>query len=246
MNTYFIDINCDVGEGIGNEANLMPYISSCNIACGGHAGDQSTMRKVVRLAKEHDVKIGAHPSFPDKENFGRQKMDISCTALFTSLEDQISALINVLRAEHGQLHHVKPHGALYNLAAIDKETAIVVIEVIKRFNLPLKLYVPYNSVIADIAIQENISIIYEAFADRNYNEDLTLVSRQNSNALITDFEELFGHVKRMIFDKKVLSVNGVEVEIKAGTFCIHGDNPKAVELIKNLINKLTENNIIIE
>ena len=243
MNGYVIDINCDVGEGIGNESELMPYISSCNIACGGHAGDRESMRQVAKLANEHAVKIGAHPSFPDKENFGRQKMDISCSALYKSLEDQVSALIDVLRQEHLQLHHVKPHGALYNLAAVDEEIAIVVVEVMKRFHLPLKLYVPYKSVIADLAMKENIPITYEAFADRNYNSDLTLVSRQKENALITDSDELFEHIMRMIIDKKVQSISGVEVEMKASTFCVHGDNPKAVKLIKDLTMKLKENNI---
>jgi len=246
MNAYSIDINCDVGEGIGNEALLMPYISSCNIACGGHAGDKDTMLQVVKLAKAHNVKIGAHPSFPDKENFGRQKMKISCAALFTSLEDQISGLIQVMRKEQVQLHHVKPHGALYNLAVVDEETATVVVEVMKRFHLPLKLYVPYKSVVADIAIQANIPIKYEAFADRNYNTDLTLVSRKKSNALITNSDELIAHVKRMIFDKKVRSVSGVEVAIKADTICVHGDSPNAIELIKNLTKKLSDNNVVIE
>ncbi len=243
MQAYKVDINCDVGEGIGNEVGLMPYITSCNIACGGHAGDANSMREVIELAKEHNVKIGAHPSFPDKKNFGRQRMDISCVALFQSLEDQISSLISVLRKEHGQLHHVKPHGALYNLIAIDEETATVVVEVMKRFHLPLKLYVPFGSVIAEIAMKENIPITYEAFADRNYNSDLTLVSRQKDNALITDPNKIFEHVYRMITQGKVRSLNGVEVEIKAETFCVHGDNPKAIELVRKLSKELTDNNI---
>ncbi len=243
MQAYKVDINCDVGEGIGNEVGLMPYITSCNIACGGHAGDANSMREVIELAKEHNVKIGAHPSFPDKKNFGRQRMAISCVALFQSLEDQISSLISVLRKEHGQLHHVKPHGALYNLIAIDEETATVVVEVMKRFHLPLKLYVPFGSVIAEIAMKENIPITYEAFADRNYNSDLTLVSRQKDNALITDPNKIFEHVYRMITQGKVRSLNGVEVEIKAETFCVHGDNPKAIELVRKLSKELTDNNI---
>ncbi len=246
MKAYSIDINCDVGEGIGNEAELMPYISSCNIACGGHAGDKNTMLEVVKLAKQHKVKIGAHPSFPDKANFGRQRINISYAALYQSLKNQIRVLQDVMREEHVQLHHVKPHGALYNLAAVDKEIAMVIVEVMKRFHLALKLYVSYKSVIADIAIQANIPITYEAFADRNYNADLTLVSRQNNNAMITDSAVLFTHVQRMIFDKKVRVISGVEVAIKADTFCIHGDNPKAVKLIENLVKKLTESNVVIE
>lgn len=173
-------------------------------------------------------------------------MSMSCASLFKSLEDQISVLMHVLREEHLQLHHVKPHGALYNLAAIDKEIAIVIVEVMKRFHLPIKLYVPYASVISKLAMEANIPIKYEAFADRNYNEDLTLVSRKKERALITEFDELFMHIKRIIFDKKVKSLSGVEVPIKADTFCIHGDHPKAIELVKKLSNKLRENNIKIQ
>ena len=243
MEPFRVDINCDVGEGVGNEAGLMPFISSCNIACGGHAGDRETMRTVVRLARENHVKIGAHPSFPDKENFGRKIMDISCAALFRSLEEQISSLMAILREEHEQLHHVKPHGALYNLAAVDKEIASVVVEVMKRFHLPLKLFVPYGSVIAEIAENENIPITYEAFADRNYNPDLTLVSRQKANAMITNPKEILEHVYRMITQQKVRALNGVEVSIKADTFCVHGDNPNALELVRKLTTELTNLNI---
>ncbi|NND09950.1 MAG: 5-oxoprolinase subunit PxpA [Flavobacteriaceae bacterium] len=243
MASYTIDINCDVGEGIGNEESLMPYISSCNIACGGHAGNEKTMQETVKLAIKHKVKIGAHPSYPDRKNFGREEMEISCAALFRSMEDQISRLLKVLKKENGQLHHVKPHGALYNKAARDEKTARTIVEVMKRFHLALKLYVPYGSVIAEIAKQEDIPLIYEAFADRNYNQDLTLVSRKENNALITDPEEMLAHVLRMITNKKVRCLNGVEVKIEASTFCVHGDNPKAVKLISFLTNKLAMQNI---
>ena len=233
-----IDINVDVGEGVNNELQIMPLISSCNIACGGHAGDVDTMRTVVKLAKKHSVKIGAHPSFPDKAHFGRNVLEISCAALFTSIKGQIKSLMNVIRSEHAAMHHVKPHGALYNRAAVDEDTAKVIIEVMKSIALPLELYVPYGSVIAELAIQENIPIVYEAFADRNYNEDLTLVSRKETNAIISDTNVMFKHVFQMIAQQKVTTITGVEVEINATTFCIHGDNPKAVHLIKNLIKKL--------
>ncbi|MBT8309947.1 MAG: 5-oxoprolinase subunit PxpA [Flavobacteriaceae bacterium] len=243
MASYTIDINCDVGEGIGNEESLMPYISSCNIACGGHAGNEKTMQETVKLAIKHKVKIGAHPSYPDRKNFGREEMEISCAALFRSMEDQISRLLKVLKKENGQLHHVKPHGALYNKAARNEKTARTIVEVMKRFHLALKLYVPYGSVIAEIAKQEDIPLIYEAFADRNYNHDLTLVSRKENNALITDPEEMLAHVLRMITNKKVRCLNGVEVKIEASTFCVHGDNPKAVKLISFLTNKSAMQNI---
>lgn len=246
MNIISIDINADVGEGIGNEAELLPLISSCNIACGGHAGDIESMHTVVKLAKENRVKIGAHPSFPDPDNFGRHIVEMSHTALYTSIKRQIKSLMNVVREEHAAMHHVKPHGALYNLAAINVDTAKVIVEVMKSIALPLELYVPYNSVIAKIALEEGIPIMYEAFADRNYNEDLTLVSRQKDNAIIIEPEAVFRHVHRIVKRQKVKTINDVEVDLKATTFCIHGDNPKALILAQDLRQKLTASGIKIQ
>ena len=243
MQITAIDINVDVGEGINNEAELMPLISSCNIACGGHAGDTETMKQVVKLAKQYNVKVGAHPSFPDKEHFGRKPIDISCAALYTSIKSQIDDLMSVLREEQVRLNHIKPHGALYNLAAVDAKCASVVIEVMKSILLPIKLYVPYNSVIEKMALKNNILIKYEAFADRNYNADGTLVSRTELHALIEDSDEMFEHVFRMISSKKVKAISGKEIKILADTFCIHGDNPKAIDLIKNLSRRLQKNDI---
>ncbi len=238
MKKLIIDINVDVGEGVNNEAELMPYMSSCNIACGGHAGDETTMRRIVKLAISNNVKIGAHPAFPDKDNFGRKTMHISHADLYTSVKKQIRTLLKVLRDEHAVLQHMKPHGALYNLAMIDKNIAGVIIEVVKSIAMPIKLFVPYNSVIANLAMQEHIPIVYEAFADRNYNSDLTLVSRNEKNAIITDADELFDHVSRIFFHNKVKSIKGKDIEIKANTFCIHGDNPNAVKLIQELNKKM--------
>lgn len=246
MEAKFIDINVDVGEGIGNESILMPIISSCNIACGGHAGDLETMRMVVKLATANNVKIGAHPSFPDKANFGRKQMDISYAALYTSIKGQIDDLMIILKEENTRLNHVKPHGALYNLAAVDYKTASVIIEVMKNFILPVKLFVPFNSVIEKMAIENNIPIKYEAFADRNYNVDGTLVSRNQNNALIHESEQMFDHVFRMISSQKVKTISGSEIKILADTFCIHGDNPKAVDLIQELSKRLQEKGIQIK
>ncbi|WP_299551389.1 5-oxoprolinase subunit PxpA [Seonamhaeicola sp.] len=246
MNHYVIDINADVGEGIGNEAELMPYISSCNIACGGHAGDKDTMHDIVQLAKQHKIKIGAHPSFPDKENFGRTKVDMSCAALFTSLKHQITDLLNVLYHENATLHHIKPHGALYNLAAVDEKVANVIIEVVQSMHRPVQLYVPYGSVIAKLAQGHGIAITYEAFADRNYNNDLTLVSRQNHNALISDENLMLDHVLNMVKHKKVTSIKGKDIRIEAHTFCVHGDTPNAINLVKKLHEKLSEHEVEIK
>ncbi|OBQ55297.1 5-oxoprolinase subunit PxpA [Tamlana sp. s12] len=238
-----IDLNADVGEGLGNEAELMPFISSCNIACGGHAGDIETMTIVSRLAKKHGVKIGAHPSFPDKDHFGRKAIDMPSVALYTSIKNQIKDLIRILEAEHLHLHHVKPHGALYNLAAVDEKIAQVIIEVMKCLMLRVHLYVPYNSVIAKLAIENRIPIMYEAFADRNYNADLTLVSRSDSKALISDSDTMVDHVFNMISTEKVKTITGDFQSIKADTFCVHGDNPEAYHLISNLTKQLNAKGI---
>jgi len=246
MHNISIDINADIGEGVGNEADLMPLLSSCNIACGGHAGDYESMRICVELAKQHRVKIGAHPSFPDKDNFGRQIIDMSCAALYQTVKNQIKSLMNIVREEHAALHHIKPHGALYNLAAKDRTTAEVVVEVMKSIHLPLRLYVPYGSVISEVAIKEGVPIVYEVFADRNYNDDLSLVSRTKEKAVIHDADKMTLHVQNMILYKKVTAVNGVEVPIKADTICIHGDNPEVLKLIKKLRQNLIDSGVKIQ
>lgn len=238
-----IDINCDLGEGIGNETLLMPLISSCNIACGGHAGDVSTMKAVVELAKVNNTKIGAHPSFPDRENFGRTVIKMSPEALHNSIYQQIDSLRVILREQNSQLHHIKPHGALYNLAAIDEHTASIIVDVVKRFGKDVFLYVPFQSVISKIAIKEGVQVKFEAFADRNYNQDLTLVSRSEENALIQDSETMFHHIYQMIFNGKVTAINGVEVALKVDTFCVHGDGENVIENLKDLIAKLKQKNI---
>ena len=240
---YYVDINCDVGEGIGNEAELMPYLSSCSIACGAHAGDINTISETIKLALQHSVKIGAHPSFPDKENFGRKVIAISSKELQVSIENQIVLVRDMLKTLSGTLHHVKPHGALYNLAAIDHDIAQTVVNAIKNTTNNVVLYVPYNSIIEKLALKNNLKIKIEAFADRNYNSDLTLVSRKNKNALITDEDLLLTHLLKMIKEQKVISVDGVEVEIKADTFCVHGDNPNAIKLLKIITKKLSENGV---
>ncbi|WP_460219117.1 5-oxoprolinase subunit PxpA [Psychroserpens sp. MEBiC05023] len=238
-----IDINCDLGEGLGNESLLMPLISSCNVACGGHAGTKDTMAAVVMMAKAYSVKVGAHPSFPDKENFGRKRLHMNPETLFDSIYEQVCNLKIVLDHKDMALHHIKPHGALYNLAAIDKKTAHIIIEATKQFGDGIFLYVPYRSMIAKIAQKEGVKIKYEAFADRNYNEDLTLVPRHENDALIQDSKSMFQHVFKMISEGKVRTKNGVEVMLKSDTFCVHGDGENVVENLRDLIAQLKDNNI---
>jgi len=238
-----IDINCDVGEGIGNEIDLMPYISSCSIACGAHAGTKETIIETIKLALRHNVKIGAHPSFPDKENFGREVMDITPEDLQVSIENQIKLVKDSVERLGGELHHIKAHGALYNVSAVNKKIAQIIVNVVKKMTNDVFLYVPYNSVIQSLAIKNNLKIKVEAFADRNYNTDLTLVSRKNVNALITDSKILIPHLLKMTTEQKLISVGGIEVEIMADTFCIHGDNPNVKSLLKFVHKKLHKNGI---
>ncbi|MEM6515249.1 MAG: 5-oxoprolinase subunit PxpA [Bacteroidota bacterium] len=238
-----IDINVDLGEGYNNESQLMPYLSSCNIACGGHAGDEKTMLEVVRLAKQHGIKIGAHPSFPDKKNFGRMPMIIGAEQLTRSLVNQVETFLSIASEENIRVNHIKPHGALYNLAAKELKTATIIIEVIRHFDLKLKLYAPYKSVVANEAIAHGIEVVYEAFADRNYNNDLSLVSRTKPNAVINNPESVLRHLKSMAEHHQVLTINGVGKELKADTFCIHGDNKNAETILKFLSQKLGAENI---
>ncbi|SUZ87817.1 uncharacterized protein METZ01_LOCUS40671 [marine metagenome] len=241
MENLKIDINADVGEGIGNEDQLFPLISSCNIACGGHAGDLETMLSVVRLAKKNNLKIGAHPSFPDKKNFGRKIMNISKDKLVKSLKNQIQSLRSILIQENVDLNHIKTHGALYNFASNDKETARIIIDLTKE--MKTKLYVPYSSLISKMAREEGVKICNELFIDRNYNSNLTLVSRDNPKALIENSNEMFKHVYNII-NNKIISIDKKEKSVEFDTLCIHGDNPNAIELLEELHLKL--NNIGIE
>lgn len=246
MSFKTIDINADVGEGLNNEALLMPYLSSCNIACGGHAGDDKTMTQVVRLAKDHKVKIGAHPSFPDVLNFGRVVVEMSSADLYSSLKSQIRGLQQILHIENAQLHHIKPHGALYNLAAKDEKTAKVIIEVVKSIAMPIQLYVPYNSVISKLAEQEKISVTFEAFADRNYEENLSLVSRKKAHAILHENSKILKHILDIIQQEKVTTITGVEVPMKASTFCVHGDTKNALDILEFLTSELPKYDVKIK
>ena len=236
-----IDINCDVGEGLHNEALLMPYISSCNIACTAHAGSIESIDRVIQLAKQQGVKVGAHPSFPDRVNFGRRVINITPEKLEKSIIEQIELLNQRLELADQSLHHIKMHGALYNLSAKDIPTAEIVLKAVKKSAPNTILYAPDNSQIVRLAESQGIKIKREAFADRNYNEDLSLVSRKQNNALITDKDQAFKHLSTMIFQGSVETVSGIIKPLKAETFCVHGDNSNAIELVayihKNLLNQ---------
>lgn len=229
-----LDLNCDVGEGIENEHLMMPHISSCNIACGGHFGDALTIDKTIQIAIENNVLIGAHPSFPDKENFGRKRIHISEKDLAKSILSQLDLLQERLSFFNQKMHHIKPHGALYNLIATDLVAANLFVKIIQDYSQKVFLYVPYNSAIEKKALENNFKIKYEAFADRNYNNNLTLVSRTNKNALITKKEEVLKHVIQIVNNNKVKTINGIHKSIKADTFCVHGDTNNAVQIVTYL------------
>ena len=233
-----IDINCDVGEGVLNEHLIMPYISSCNIACGGHFGNANTIDKTLDLAINHNVKIGAHPSFPDRENFGRKLIQISDNDFEKSIHNQFRLFLDRLLKKNQKLHHIKPHGALYNAIAVDESLAKLFVKTIKRYLDDSFLYVPFQSKIEKVALQENINIKYEAFADRNYTNDLKLVLRSEKNALITDSKIIASRIFKMVKNKTVDSITGEELRILLDTVCIHSDTENAIAIAKELHSNL--------
>ena len=234
------DINCDMGEGVDNEHLLMPYISSANIACGGHAGDPATMTRVLQLSVKHNVKAGAHPGYPDPHNFGRKSMKISGNALVSSIKIQVDSLVRIAADLGVRLYHIKPHGALYNDAANDEKLALLVLEAIEGYKNACRLYLPPGSVIAEKASGMGFSLEFEAFADRAYNDDLTLVSRSNPGAIIHEPEDVLQHMLNIIEHGKVKTLSGKMKPLNASTFCIHGDHENSVHIARYIYEELKE------
>ena len=241
----YIDINCDVGEGVENEEAIFPFISSCNIACGGHAGDSETIRRIVKLAKRYNIAIGAHPSYPDKENFGRVSVKMTPDHFKQSMQEQLSQIYTIIREEDAVLHHIKPHGALYNDLAKDASLAALFLETIEGCEENTILYVPYQSCLEQLALQHQYKIKREAFADRSYNEDLSLVSRTVPKALLIKEEEVFHQLLEMIIKEQVHTIEGKTVKITADTYCIHGDTPNVLQILTYLTTHLQKENISI-
>ena len=235
-----LNINCDLGEGLNNEHIIMPLIDSCNIACGGHAGDSGSMIECVEISIKNNVKIGAHPSYPDKINFGRKKIDISPSELSYSIISQIESLETIADSYGIELNHIKAHGALYNQMIIDAELSNFYLDTIKDFKNKCSLYIPYKSEIEKIALKKGFSIIYEVFGDRNYNDDLSLVSRNNENALITDPESVVNHIKTIKETETVKTINGNYKKIKFDTICIHSDTNNSIEILKKINQEFDE------
>lgn len=228
-----IDLNCDMGESIGNDEAIMPYITSANIACGFHAGGPTEMQATVRLAKQHGVAVGAHPSWNDVEGFGRREMMLPPEEVESLVLYQVGALHAIAKAGGVELHHVKPHGALYNQAAKDLVLANAIARAVKRFSGELILVGLAGSSLIEAGVEAGLKVANEGFPDRNYNPDGTLVSRKESNAIIESPKEVAAHAIDLI-------QNGIlfgEERVKVDTLCLHGDQPRVVENAK-LINEL--------
>ncbi|EAR01515.1 5-oxoprolinase subunit PxpA [Maribacter sp. HTCC2170] len=243
MKKFHVDINCDVGEGVGNEESLLPLISSCNIACGGHTGNYESMTHVVKLAKEYNVLVGAHPSYPDKENFGRVTMKVEHNDLIDSIKRQIYDLEKILRTNQMELHHIKPHGALYNDLAKSEALSEVFLRAIDSYKNSVFLYLPPNSIIKRMAQSRGFRIKNEAFADRSYHQDLSLVSRKLPNAVLNNPKEVLTHLVKMVKKDKVLTIDDKEISIKADTYCLHGDTPNALQILMYLVQELPKQQI---
>ncbi|MRH41940.1 5-oxoprolinase subunit PxpA [Aquibacillus halophilus] len=240
---YTVDINCDMGESfgryvIGNDQDIIKYISSANIACGLHAGDPAIMDETVKLAIKHHVKIGAHPGLPDIHGFGRRVMNITPTEAYQWITYQIGALQSFVKINGGKLHHVKPHGALYNMAAKDKAIAVAIAEAMFQIDPTLTLYGPSNSELTKAGEKIGLTVKHEVFVDRTYQDDGTLTPRTEKNALLTNKEEAINQALMMIKKQKVISVNGIGIPIKIDTLCIHGDGPYALDFASTLYQHL--------
>lgn len=233
-----IDINCDTGEGIGNDEELMPFITSASIACGYHAGDEHTMRETILLAQKYGVAAGAHPSFMDRDNFGRTEMDCTAQEVYGLVVHQVTALEEIAKECGVVLHHVKPHGALYNMAARDRELALAIAKAVRDCNPALVLYGLSGSFLISEGKASGLTTWSEVFADRTYQDDGSLTPRTEEGALITDAEGAVRQVEGMMHEGVVTTVNGVCVPIIADTVCIHGDGPSAVAIAKAIKERL--------
>ena len=240
-----LDLNCDMGEGMGawkmgDDAALLDYVSSANIACGYHAGDPGIIHRTVELAIDKGVAVGAHPSLPDLQGFGRRPMQVSPAEAYDMVLYQIGALGAFAVACGGKLAHVKPHGALYNMAAKDGKLARAIAHAIKDFDPALVLFGLAGSELVRAGEQAGLKTANEVFADRTYQADGSLTPRSELGAMIPDVKGSIAQVKRMVEEGKVRSVDGTDVAVRADTLCIHGDEPNAVEFARSIRRALTE------
>lgn len=230
---------------MGQDTEILPYVTSANIACGFHAGDPTTMRRTVQAAIHHGVALGAHPGLPDLVGFGRRKMDITADAAYDLVVVQVGALAAVAASQGGRLHHVKAHGALYNMAAGNTELAKAVAQAVFDIDSGLVLYALASSIQVDIARSIGLQVAQEVFADRSYQADGSLTLRSLPGAMITDPAQAVQQVLGMITQGKVLSQQGQDVGVRADTLCIHGDQPGAAVFARNITQALEQHGIAI-
>ena len=251
INTMEININCDLGEKSKHHSNkydpdLLEIVNSANIACGYHAGDIETMHDVVQISKKNGVSIGAHPSFNDPDNFGRKRINLSSNEIRQLIIDQYE-ILQKISVQHGQnVSHIKPHGALNNMACEDIELANILAKTINEISKDLIYLVPTGSKMEQAAKKLDMKIACEIFADRNYEDDGNLVSRTKSNALITDPEEAKKHVLSMVKNQALNCHSGKQIPCEIDSVCIHGDNSSALETAHAIKINLIENELILK
>jgi 5-oxoprolinase (ATP-hydrolysing) subunit A len=233
-----IDLNSDLGEGAGHDHEILDLVSSANIACGLHAGDPASIFATIQAALERGVSLGAHPSFPDRANFGRTEMAMPPTELYATVAYQIGAFQALARAAGGRMNHVKAHGALYNMAARDRALADVIANAVLALDPQLILFAPLESQIDYAATEVGLMTASEVFADRNYLADGSLVPRSDPNAFVHDAIEAAERIIRILMEGKVRAIDGSDVPIAATTVCVHGDNPQAVDFVRKLRERL--------
>ncbi len=234
-----VDLNADLGEGAGGDAELLPLITSASIACGGHAGDEASMRECLAAARVHRVAVGAHPSFVDREHFGRREMAWNPEELRGQLIEQMQHFAQLAKEAGLEPRHVKPHGALYNMASRDAALAEVIAATVAAGNPALRIFAPPNSALAAAAERRGLTVVREFFADRNYLMTGELVPRTHPEALIHDAAAATARVLRVLREGCVRALDGTDVPMKAETICIHGDSPGAVEFARALRRRLT-------
>ncbi len=247
MNTVQIDISCDMGESFGPwkmgfDEEMMQYISSANVAGGFHAGDPTTMRKTVALAKDHGVAVGVHPGYRDLVGFGRREIDVPPDEIHDEIIYQLGALREFARYYDMEVQHVKPHGALYMVAARDEEFSRAIIEAIQRVDPGLLLFCMQASVTYQLAQKMDQPVVAEFYADREYNDDAQIVFTR-SVAEELDPEEVGDRVVRAVTEKKVKTESGKDIDVASDSVCVHGDTPGAVRLAEAIARKLGENDI---
>jgi 5-oxoprolinase (ATP-hydrolysing) subunit A len=242
---FVVDLNADLGEGAGHDDELLALVTSANIACGFHAGDAETMRRSIETARDRKVAVGAHPSLFDRENFGRKELPVKSGEVFDAVVYQLGIFQAIAEAAGVQPNHVKPHGALYNMAVRDQELADAIGRAIAKVDIRLILFAPQSSALARAGITNGLLIAHEVFADRNYLSDGSLVPRSRPDALLHDPEEAATRVVRMLREAKVHSVDGVDVDVRAETVCVHGDTPGAVDFARSLKSRLESEGVSI-